>query len=95
MNIVRIENWAVVNREDSPYIAPERRPIYLAGEVYGHPDFEDGESVTTSMVLSSEGRVVQCESRQYTLGEPSADYLAWLQENGKTYDPVQPVKIIR
>lgn len=67
--MVKIKNWGVMNDSDG-YRAPERTSYYLAGEVYGHPNFKDGSKVTTSRILASEGRVVTCRSRQYEIDGP-------------------------
>ena len=47
-----IENWSLVRRYSSPYQAPEQVAQCLHGVVSGHPKFKDGETITTSRVVS-------------------------------------------
>lgn len=47
----RLENWCVVVGEVNPYQPPEMCTQHLAGEVYGHPNFTDGEKITTSRIV--------------------------------------------
>lgn len=92
-NIVRIEQWSVYNFPDQMYLPPEKRHIRLHGAVYGHPRYPDGKVIDTSAITGSTGTIVHCASRSYQLGEPCPTFLAWLAETGKTFDPVQPVKV--
>lgn len=48
---MRLENWYVTNDFLNPYVAPELKPCYLIGNVYGHPRFEDGRQVITSRIM--------------------------------------------
>tara|TARA_Y100000296_G_scaffold28962_1_gene33778 strand:+ start:757 stop:1053 length:297 start_codon:yes stop_codon:yes gene_type:complete len=80
--IVGIENWSIVEGNKlNPYQAPELQTIKIHGEVYGHPDFEDGKEVTTSTVIKREGRFINTRNTRYHLGYPSMDYTAYCVEN--------------
>lgn len=73
MSVVRIENWAVVVIGENPWIPPEAQDRGLHGNVYGHPDFPEGESVTTSRIDSArevgeEAFVHTASGREYRLG---------------------------
>ncbi len=94
--MVRIENWAVVKTTtpDDLYTPPEKKPMQLSGIVYGHCDLPDGEDIVTSVICKTRGRVVQTRNTSYVLGEPHADYLAWLKEHDMTYNPDEPVRLI-
>lgn len=77
---VRIENWAIVVGEVTPYTAPEATPEHLIGFVFGHPspDIPDGGHVTTSIIEEYdllEGWM-RTSSRKYQLGAIRPDYLA-------------------
>jgi hypothetical protein len=74
-------NWAVIPT-GSPYDAPELRGIKLVGEVYNHPNFGPGSTVTTSRVLEVDGRRVRTRSRWYNLGDVCGEYVDWCEENG-------------
>jgi len=81
-----LENWSVVGAMPSLYSAPEQTEYCLHGEVYDHPDkdrHEDGKIVKTSRIVDTKeaGRVVITHSgTEYKLGEPSQDYVMWLQK---------------
>lgn len=93
MNDVLINEWSVQVRQGETHLPPNQSGR-LGGRVYGHPDFPDGSFVTTSRVMSAEGRQVTTESGTvYRLGEPSKDYLRWLKDNNLSYDPEHPVVV--
>ena len=82
--MVRIENWSLVPGSDDPYKAPEQVGMSLQGFVYGHPNrptILEGEYVTTSRIVSANGRIVQTRNTTYELGTVDPDYLAWHKEN--------------
>lgn len=89
-----IENWSVVSDGDL-YLPPESQSKRIAGKVYGHPNFIDGTRVVTSSVINSEGRFVDTNSRRYFLGLVDESYQQWVNKNcGRSFDPVNPVKIV-
>lgn len=59
---VRIENWKFFR------FAGERR---MTGQVYGHPQFRDGETVYTSIVRYRRGNTVRTFNTLYSLGVPA------------------------
>lgn len=79
---VRLNNWSIKSGSN-PYVAPENRILYLQGEVEGHPHFEDGSVVSTSMVMSVTGRWVRTHSRLYYLMNVNPDYLKWCRDNNQ------------
>lgn len=82
MQKARLENWSLRGR-----IADYKLVPVLCGKVYGHPSFEDGTEVTTSYIVDEDIKAgwVQSANTLYTLGEPSAEYVAYLQK----YHPEQ------
>lgn len=89
-----LRNWSVGSHPHTdPFIPPEHRGVYLHGEVYGHPYHEDGKEVTTSRILSADGKVITCRSRQYILGEPDPKYLKFLSDIEYPYEEKNPIKI--
>lgn len=80
---IRMEDWVVCPTINNVYIPPEQAGQSIKGKVYGHPRFEDGESVCSSRIVNVCGRVIHTESGSvYVLGEPNADYVAWCKEQG-------------
>ena len=48
-DIYKLENWSFGT--DAPYQVPEVTRYRLQGEVYNHPDFDDGDRITTSRLV--------------------------------------------
>ena len=48
---MRLNNWSVSGGCDQNFTAPELRKYYLQGNVYGHPDFKNGDPVITSRII--------------------------------------------
>lgn len=82
MQKARLEKWSLFASVVDYKLVPR-----LHGEVYGHPRFEDGTEVSTSYIVDEDIKAgwVQSANTLYTLGEPSADYVAYLQK----YHPEQ------
>ena len=60
---IRIENWEVI-------INPCKMKQYLRGEVYGHPNFSDGQTVTSSGLMELRDDVAVTKSGTiYHLGK--------------------------
>jgi hypothetical protein len=73
----KLENWYLIGRDVDPFKAPEQIKQYLGGEVYGNPNFKDGEIIRTSSIQSIEdGCVVTSSGSKYELGEPDEEYEA-------------------
>jgi hypothetical protein len=61
--VIRIENWEVITN-------PFKMKQYLHGEVYGHPEFQDGRAVTTSSLMDLRDDVAVTKSGTvYRLGK--------------------------
>ena len=80
---VTIENWSVVGRQLSIYEAPELQTYQIKGEVYNHPGFDAGQSITTSTIRHRDGKNVLTNNTRYVLGIPHPDYAAWCIKNNK------------
>jgi hypothetical protein len=97
---IPIRNWFItaVTYKD-PYLPPEYKPTCLAGDIDSHPELDitpDMQAVTTSPIVSAQGRVVQTESgRYYELsGEPSPYFHDFLKLKGIEFDEANPLHII-
>jgi len=82
----RLENWSVVNYDDSPYLAPELRTTTLRGEIYNDENnrFQDGKSISTSRLLElnfEENYGFTLSGTRYILGKMDEGYENWLKEN--------------
>jgi hypothetical protein len=89
----RLYDWSTVVA--NPYQAPEAGcNIRLAGRVWDHPHFIDGEQITTSRVKSSIGRIIETKSGSvYTLeGDPEAEFATYLEAIGYELDVEDPIK---
>ena len=74
----RLENWSVGSQNLTPYTAPELSQPRLMGEVYGHPNFDNGERITTSPIEKINGWVITTLSGSvYELGGVSREYEEW------------------
>ena len=72
-----IENWALIVVLTSPYQAPELGTPCITGQVYGHPEFTDGTTITTSRIEGWDPvhkAVVTHSGSGYMLGKVSAKY---------------------
>lgn len=90
---VSIVSWRLLHSDAGPYTAPEERTSHLRGQVFGHPRKPDGMVVTTSAIVSVDGRMVQTTNTLYELFAPSSVYLVWLQEQGLKLDAENPIKL--
>jgi len=82
---VRLENWSLLQ---GLYVANNR----LRGNVYGHPDKEDGKQIDTSTIRSVRGRAVTTASETvYILEEPDIEWVAWLEKNKIKYNHTNPL----
>lgn len=93
--MVRIENWSIIQKPLSHYDAPECNYSYLQGTVFGHPSKKDGTKVITSKIVLSHKTIVATQSGNlYRLGQPSKDYLEWLEKTGILFDCNEPLKLV-
>lgn len=90
----KLDNWACVSASDDPYKSPEASGLALKGQVVDHPRFDDGKLIRTSRVIKATGRtVVTISGSVYELGDPEPGYVAWLKEQGLTFNPDHPIVI--
>tara|TARA_Y100000310_G_scaffold246538_1_gene251846 strand:- start:55 stop:348 length:294 start_codon:yes stop_codon:yes gene_type:complete len=95
---MKLENWSVTGIPvygARPYMAPELFfGSCLAGEVYNHFRFQDGESVRTSMIIKVKGRRITTRSGHvYELGKVHPDYRQFLKNFFPDWDWRKPVKM--
>lgn len=91
--IYELENWSVV-AEENPYIPPECQTVYLQGNVYNHPKFQNGERITTSRITKVEGRLIHTRNSIYKLGHESDVYRQWCKDNHVHVPTVEePIRI--
>jgi hypothetical protein len=95
--VYTIKKWFVKYNSEDPYLAPERKMIMVGGEIYDHPNFEDGSVITTSTIKDVHQRyVLTYTGTVYKLfGRPRKEYMQFLKDNGITYDGYQPIKVKR
>lgn len=86
MQNARLEHWSIITRYANSYQAPETGRPSLNGKAYGHPRFPDGTGVDTSTIVSVDldNMVAHTLNTVYELGEPSPDWLKWMEEKGYT-----------
>lgn len=91
--MILLKNWAVISN-GSPYSAPETIRSYLVGEVYGHPEYADGDRVKTSQIIGAKGRKIQCKTREYLLdGGPEQEYEDFCNKHNIPIDLENPIKV--
>ena len=79
---IKIENWSITSHDDK-YTPPEAQKIRLMGEVYGHPNFEEGHKIVSSHIVSIHGNTIETASGSvYELGTPDEGFVEWCKTNG-------------
>ncbi len=91
---VKIENWST-GREENPFLAPEVPALHLRGQVYGHPDKEDGTWVKTSRIQSIDGKMIETLNTTYELGDPDPLFIEWMKTEGIEFDPDNPIRVVK
>lgn len=86
MKMVKLENWSIICINDNGYTPPEAKRFALRGNVFGHPNHNDGKCVVTSNIKSidSKNSIAITNSREYTLGEMEKEYKEFLISQGKS-----------
>jgi len=94
MHTVLINFWSVGRNVGDAYMAPERLPEVLTGEVFGHPRKKNGTRVITSAIVDipEPGLVRTRSGTLYKLGEPALEYIKYLRDIGYSFDPTNPIK---
>lgn len=75
---MRLENWYITDNA-APWMAPELIRKFAHGNVYGHPNFNDGEHVHTSWLKEiniANNYVLSASGSRYELGTPDPEYAA-------------------
>jgi hypothetical protein len=75
----KLEKWSLCCDAPDPYKAPEQQQQqqipHLQGFVYNHPNFKDGDPLTTSRIVKMEnGLVVTRSGSKYELGEVDPEW---------------------
>jgi len=89
---VVLKHWSVVmHGNPTPYTSPESVRSCLAGDVVGHPSFDDGHYVTTSPLVAlqscvvglsiRDGMIVETANTLYMLEGVCPKYKAWCDVN--------------
>jgi len=82
MKTVKLENWAVCFLPQDAWgatLADCDVPGRLTGNVFGHSNIRDGEIVTTTPMVKTEGRLITTHSGTvYELGKAKDDYVKFV-----------------
>lgn len=81
--MIRLEKWSMIF-DIRALLVVGKQTGCLAGVVYGHPKFEDGEEIVTSYIVDLDvrkGRAKTYSGSEYVLGRPHPDWVEWLKEN--------------
>lgn len=90
---ILLEQWGVAA---NIFRAPETGGQHLIGVTYGDPRAADGRHVTTSPIVSADGKLVVTQTGTvYALGEPDPAYLAFLRSENIPIDLDHPITIRR
>ena len=86
----RIEEWSIGSNYINPYQAPEALKKYLYGRIYDDElgRFKDGTNIGTSSIqeLNLEEGYAMTRNTRDELGNPSDEYLKWLEVQGKSLE---------
>lgn len=83
-----LENWFILTDVKSARLAKCR----LHGEVYSHHAYLDGQEITTSDVVVTDGNLISTRSLSaYTLGKPDQGFADQLQNLGILFNPNDPL----
>ena len=92
--MLKITDWGIIQTPES-YKAPEQWPIRLSGVVTGHDRMKDGEQVVTSTLVALNIPRKSAKTRSgscYKLGKPSAAFMAFLKDSGKSLKDYRVLK---
>ncbi len=83
---VKLEQWSVSSLWPA-WVAPngslpDCSQIRLSGAVYGYDRFDDGERVSSSVILNVQGRRIETMNTIYMLGDIDPKYYEWCVEQG-------------
>ena len=79
-----IKDWAIIWDCGQPFIT---------GTIYGHPKFEDGVLIFTTIILWCEGRsmVTKTGSCYELVGPPEPGWVEWYGKSHEDFNPDNPV----
>jgi hypothetical protein len=91
----KLEEWSIYSDDSNPFQAPELRPMRMSGTVYDRDGFEDETRITTSSLQKIDliNNIVETRNTVYELGNPSAKYVKWLEDNGKKLEDYNTVQV--
>jgi hypothetical protein len=93
--MITINDWYITTVGTSPYLPPDAASPCVGGVLDSdHPRgiYKAGDPIHTSAIVAKDGDVVRTAGgTEYRLGRISADYAAWLRENGHDADPLRKV----
>lgn len=92
--IVRLEDWAIIQVTDNPYQAPELGRSVLHGSAFGHPRFDNGKSITTGTIQKFDSKTMTAETNRtrYKLGKMEDQFREYLTKENielSKYDGVK------
>jgi hypothetical protein len=97
--IVEINDWRLVYILDESQLDDVVVATYLAGSVPWHPTLVAPEGmkppyrIETSVMVQVHGRVVHTEHTVYRLGEPSRQYLDFIERKGLRSTQKHPIPV--
>lgn len=82
-DIVRLEDWSIIQVTDNPYQAPELGRPALHGDAFGHPRFPDGSSITTGTIQKFDSKTMTAETNRtkYKLGKMADQFRRYLEKD--------------
>ena len=91
----KIDNWYTTLGAD-PYRAPEMCFTRLGGIVTDHPEIKDGDHVYTAAIDKVDGRkITTVDGVVYHLGKIEPKFRQCIRDEGREYDPHNPIKDMR
>jgi hypothetical protein len=87
-HIYHLHYWSVQERAN-PYSAPEARKYKRS--LSGYRDNEESKVITSSIVKINGRKIETSSGSTYILQQIDEEYLTWMNDNGFTYDPDNPI----
>jgi hypothetical protein len=79
-----IDNWYT---SGNSFAAPELSILVVCG------DFNN-KKIQTSKILDVDGAFIKTVNSVYKLGDPAPEFIQWLSDNNKSFDPKNPIKVL-
>jgi hypothetical protein len=94
--MIELNNWSTTTRDEDPYTPPECKSTCLQGNVFGHPNFPDGDHVITSRIVSTNKRIITTYSgHQYRLGNIDPKFRRLLRKIRPEWNWRKPITAIK